>query len=54
LQGGILERLPGVFLKAFRTEMLGSAARRCMACYGCGHGPILRTQRPVRLWHCQR
>jgi hypothetical protein len=49
LQGGILERLPGVFLKAFRTEMLGSAARRCMACYGCGHGLILRAQMPAPL-----
>jgi hypothetical protein len=49
LQGSILKRLPGMFLKTFGTEMFGNAVRRCMACYVCGHGPILRTQRPVRL-----
>ena len=54
LQGGILERLPGVFLKTLSTEMLGTAARSCMACYVCGHGHTLRAQMPVRLWHCQR
>ena len=32
LQGRILERLPGVFLKTLSTEMLGTTARRCLAC----------------------
>ncbi len=54
LQGGIFERVPGMFLKALSTEMLGSAARRYMACSVCRHGHILRAQMPVRLWHCQR
>jgi hypothetical protein len=42
-----------MFLKTLSTEMLSTATRRCMACYVCGHGHILRTQMPVRLWHCQ-
>src|SRR5215831_4025683 len=39
LQRSVLERLPGMFLKTLGTEMLGSAARLCVACYVCGHGP---------------
>jgi hypothetical protein len=35
LQGGILKRLPGMFLKTLSTEMLGSAAWRYMTCYVC-------------------
>jgi hypothetical protein len=54
LQRSILERVSGVFLKTLGTEMLGTAARSCMACYVCGHGHTLRAQMPVPLWHCQR
>jgi len=42
LQGSILERVPGMFLKTLSTEMLGSTALSCMACYVYGHGHILR------------
>ena len=47
LQRGILERVPGMFLKTLSTEMLGTAARSCMACYVCRHGHVLRAQMPA-------
>jgi len=49
LQRSILERVPGVFLKTLGTEMLGTAARSCLACCVWRHGATLRAALTVRL-----
>src|SRR5262245_15011110 len=43
LKGGLLKRVPGMLLKTFGTEMLGTAVQSCMSCCVCRHEHTLRT-----------